>query len=81
MDLVIQPKKKKKKLKRNGLEHTNLSCPKEIEKSRSIKYIITHSLYKSVTQVSYIYIYIYMSNGQIPSLTKIYSDLSLFAKH
>ena len=29
---------KKKNLKRNGLEHTNLSFPKEIEKSRSIKY-------------------------------------------
>ena len=30
--------KKIKKQTRNGLEHTNLSFPKEIEKSRSLKY-------------------------------------------
>ena len=36
--LSYSAKKKKKKLKLNGLEHTNLSFPKEIEKSRSIKY-------------------------------------------
>ena len=38
---------KKKKKNRNGLEHTNLSFTKQIEKSRTI----THYLCKSVTQV------------------------------